>query len=130
MKVVESNSNGDLDFTIFINNREVKEMETTPVTGELYNKEWPYNNLEKKIILRLAEDDERTNAWGCCYFLERPDSYREFCIAQGLYEILKENGRIFGARYDSCNKMDVVNYEIEKVEYYSQISNLGLLNEI
>ncbi|MCK4730597.1 MAG: hypothetical protein KAT28_04715 [Candidatus Aenigmarchaeota archaeon] len=132
MKVIKYDSNGDLDFTLFINNQEAEKLEKDIIMGELYNREWPYDNLKKKIILRLAEKGERTNSYGCCYytFLERPDSYREFCIAQRLYERLKENGRIFGARYDGRNKMDVVNYEIEKVEYYFQMKDLDLLDEL
>ena len=40
---------------------------------------------------------------------------------------LKENGKIFGARYDGCNKLDVVNYEMNKDEYCFQMKDLGLI---
>ena len=43
---------------------------------------------------------------------------KEFCIPQRLYERSEENGRIFGAGYDGCNKVNVVNQEIEKDGYY------------
>jgi len=114
----------DKDIVFFLKNQEVETLKKESLTGELFNKDFPYDSLNEKVILRLANIGERTTAWGGGSNAERT----EFFIKTIIYQRLNENGRALEVRYDTQgNAMDIINYNKEKGCYTLLMQSLGLV---
>ena len=99
---------GDFDYDFFINASEAKKLKNSSLVGKLWNRSYPYNCLDKEIVLRLATENDGVFCGGAESNLERT----EFWIKKFIYERLIKNGRIIGARYDGGgNKLNIFNYE-------------------
>ena len=99
----------DMDYTVFISEKEVVELREGPLKGELYNGEPPYEEIGE-VVLKIIEK-ERANAWGCFY--ESGDPVK-FAIKSELYRTLVDRGAVHGIRYDTFNQMDILNIDGSK----------------
>ncbi|MEA2004182.1 MAG: hypothetical protein U9O53_04470 [archaeon] len=107
MKAVK---HGEYDYTFFVNSSELEKLKGFSLEGELWNREFPYDCLGTKLLLRLATDDD------ICHFATAGSDFerREFWIREVIYHRVQENGRCVEVRYDGGgNKIDIINYEEE-----------------
>lgn len=99
---------GEFDYDLFINNSEIEKLKDSPLVGKLWNRDYPHDCLDKKIILRLADRGDSVFCGGAGSNFERT----EFWIKESVYNHLIEMGRIIGVRYDTGgNKINIFNYE-------------------
>ncbi len=125
MKAVK---HGEDDYIFFVNSSELEQLKESSIEGELWNREFPYDCLGKKVLLRLATDDDRCYCGGGGSDFDK----KEFWIEEIIYNRIQENGRCVEVRYDGGgNKIDIINYEEESKSddpwYRFLMKDLGLI---
>ncbi len=115
------------DFIFLLSSEDVGLLEHTVLNGEAYIEDYgktssatfPYALLEEKIALKVDACPRATS-----YGARSDVMYRNFCIIPLLYERLKKNGCVRGARHDNLgNTLDIINYEAE-IDWNFQISSI------
>ncbi len=107
MKAVK---HGEDDYIFFVNSSELKQLKESSLEGELWNREFPYDCIGTKVLLRPATCDDR------CYFGGGGSDFekKEFWIQEIIYNRIQKNGHCIGIIYDGGgNRIDIINYEVE-----------------
>ena len=126
MKAVQ---HGKYDYTFFIDTLELERLKESSLEGKLWNREFPYDCFEKKVvILRPATDDDRCYCGGAGSDFEK----KGFWIVKSVYDRILENGHCIGIIYDGGgNRIDIINYEVESKSddpwYESLMEDLKLI---
>ena len=107
MKAVK---HGEYDYTFFINSLELEQLKESSLEGKLWNREYPYDCLGTKVLLRSVTGDDRCYCGSAGSDFERT----EFWIQEIIYHRIQENGRCIGMIYDGGgDRIDIINYEEE-----------------